>query len=59
MKRVTREITKEQFVNVIEKHDASGIFTTQELMGYGIYQERYYEQDGKYYVDFTLGDSCD
>lgn len=59
MQRVKREITKEQFINVMENHTTEGIFTPQEAMGYGIYQERFYEQDGKYYVDFMLGSSCD
>lgn len=59
MKTITREITKEQYINATEKHDAKGIFTAQESMGYGIYGERFYERNGKYYVSFMMGDSCD
>lgn len=55
----TREITEEQYKNVKERQDASGIFSEAEVLGYGIYQERYYEKDGKYYVDFEMGTSCD
>ena len=57
--RVTREITKEQYINATEHNDARGIFTAQEVMGYGVYGEQYYEKDGKYYVSYTRGDSCD
>lgn len=59
MKSVHREITEEQFRNVMERHTTEGIFQPQEVMGYGVYQERFYELDGKYYVDFMLGDCCD
>ena len=56
---MTRELTKEQYTNVIENHDASGIFSESEVMGYGVYDDKYYEKDGKYYVEFTLGSSCE
>lgn len=56
---MTREITKEQYKRVIEDHVAEGIFTDSEVMGYGVYEEEYYEKDGKYFVDFSLGSSCD
>lgn len=59
MKRVVREISKEKYIQVTEHRDASGVFTPQEVMGYGVYNEKYYERDGKYYVDFRLGDCCD
>ena len=59
MKRIKREITREQYIGVIEDNDISEIFTTQELIGYGVYQRRFYEENGKYYADFMLGDSCD
>lgn len=59
MRRVKRELTPEQYRNVIDKHDTSGIFTAQEVMGYGVYCERYFQEDGKYFVEFSLGDSCD
>lgn len=61
MNRIKREITKEQFVNVMENHDTSDIFTTQEVMGYGVYCDRYFQdkETGKYYVEYSVGDSCD
>lgn len=59
MKRVIRELTKEKYIQATEHRNAAGIFTPQEVMAYGVYQERFYEQDGKYYVDFMLGDCCD
>ena len=59
MKKIVREITKEQYIQATEQHNTKGIFTPQEVMGYGVYFERYSEHDGKYYVDFNLGDGCD
>ena len=61
MRKVTRELTPEQYHNVIDKHDTSGIFSAQEVMGYGVYCERYFnnKETGKYYVEYSVGDSCD
>lgn len=59
MKRVIRELTKEKYIQATEYRNAAGIFTPQEVMGYGVYNERYYEKDGKYFVSFNLGDGCD
>ena len=59
MKDCTREITKEQFVKATEEHDAKGIWSDAELCGYGVYSPKFYEKNGKYYVDFEIGDSCD
>ena len=59
MRRVKRELTPEQYRNVTEKHDATGIFTAQEVMGYGVYCERYFQEGGKYFVEYSVGDSCD
>ena len=56
MKRVIRELTKEKYIQATEHRNAAGIFTPQEVMGYGVYNEKNYERDGKYYVDFMLGD---
>ena len=58
-----REITKEIY-------DAAGgdgkplkdrkeVFSDSEMMGYGIYHPTVYEEDGKYYCRFYMGDSCD
>lgn len=59
MKKVIREITKDQYDKAINEHDTTGIFTFQELQGYGVYNRSIYELEGKYYVSFYLGDSCD
>lgn len=54
-----REITEEQYKNATEKHDSTDIFSYSEICGYGVYSTRYFEEDGKYYVSFELGSSCD
>lgn len=59
MKTKIKEITEEQYKQVKEHHNAAGIFEEREVCGYGVYGDRYYEQDGKYYVSYMLGDSCD
>ena len=59
MTKCKKEITREQYINATENHDARGIFTPQEVMGYGVYMEHYYEEDSKYYVRYELGNSCD
>ena len=41
----TREITKEQYENATIRHDAKGIFTDSEVMGYGVYGEKFYEKE--------------
>lgn len=56
---ITKEITKEQYDRVMKEHDATDIFTVQEVCGYGVYNERYYPMDDKYYVSYQLGNSCD
>ena len=59
MTKCKKEITREQYINATEYHNAKGIFTDQELMGYGVYGDYYFEDGGKYYVRYELGDSCD
>lgn len=59
MVTIHREITKEQYINATEKHICEGIFKIEDVCGYGIYGERFYEKDGRYYVSYMLGDSCD
>ena len=59
LRRIKREITKEQYINATVNHIAADVFTDSEVMGYGVYCENYIEEDGKYYVTFYLGSSCD
>ena len=60
-----REITKEQYERAmqhsgyISKEDESAIFTTAEIWGYGVYSTKVKEENGKYYVHYELGSSCD
>jgi len=54
-----REITKEQYDRAVNDHDASGIFTAAEVMGYGVYKTKYIEEDERYFVTYELGDTCD
>lgn len=65
MKRYTREITKEQYDRAmknnkyITEEDKKTIFTESEIWGYGVYSPKVAEKDGKYYVNYESGDSCD
>lgn len=62
--RRTREITKEIYDNrtpsgSINREDRTKVFTLGELCAYEIFDTFCYEKDGKYYVSYELGDSCD
>lgn len=59
MKTITKQITEEQYNKAVNEHDVTGVFSQQEVCGYGVYNERYYAQDGKYFVSYQLGSSCD
>lgn len=65
MKEYTREITKEQYENALSNNmyitesDKYDIFSDSERLGYGVYSPIAHEADGRYYVWFHLGDSCD
>ena len=60
-----REITKEQYERAMQhngyiaKEDESAIFTASEIWGYGVYSTKVKEENGKYYVYYELGSSCD
>lgn len=60
-----REITKAQFERavangrVLTKPDKERIFSAAELCGYGVYISCLFHRDGKYYVLFSLGSTCD
>lgn len=65
MKQYTREITKEQYENALSNHryiteyDKYDVFSDSERLGYGVYSPLVHEENGKYYVLFELGDTCD
>lgn len=60
-----REITKEIYErakenrNYIASEDMEKIFNISELCGYGVYGDQVYEENGKYFVKFRLGSTCD
>ena len=60
-----REISKEIYDRAMErkghitKEDEEKVFTTSEIWGYGVYRTRVCEEDGKYYVYFEMGNSCE
>jgi len=65
MSSYDREIDKELYDKCMEcgghipaemQHDFYGEAVMQ---GYGFYGDRVYEKDGKYFVRFSIGSSCD
>ena len=60
-----REITKEQYERAMQQNgyittaDEKDIFTEAELCGWGVYSAKATMQDGKYYVKYRLGSTCD
>lgn len=64
MRQFEREISKEIFDRGVENGTITGddfkkVFRPQEYQGYGIYSQHLFEKDGKYFVKFELGDTCD
>lgn len=65
MSSCEREITKEQYERAMKNNgyiadeDGKDIFTISEMCGYGVYLPIAFERDGKYFVSFELGSSCD
>ena len=61
-----REITREQYDRAVNEHhnylakeDEEIVFTIDERWGYGVYGARVFSEDGKYYVTYRLGSTCD
>ena len=63
MTECRREITKEIYDNAggdgRPLRRWKDVFSDAEVIGYGIYHPTVYEEDGKYYCRFYMGDSCD
>ena len=68
MTHCTRELTKEQFDEIMAESKGAGRvpnwleskhFSESTLLGYGLYGTHVYEKDNKYYLDYSIGDSCD
>ena len=55
---VSYEITKEEYERALEK-GASSLIGIEIKMGYGVYGASVSEVDGKYYLRYSRGDSCD
>ena len=60
-----REISKDIYERAMKhngyvaKEDKDSVWDMAELHGYGVYDSRVSQRDGKYYVTFTMGSSCD
>ena len=60
-----REITAEQYERAkgksgyLTEEDREIVFYPSELYGYGVYGGDVIERDGKYYVRYSLGSTCD
>lgn len=60
-----REITREQYDRALQHNrnlaesDKETVFSVSELCGYGIYDTYVFKRDGRYYVRFIIGSSCD
>lgn len=66
MQYCRRRITKEQYERAIKEHngyiapeDKSEIFTSSELLGYGVYTPIAHKDGEDYFVSYSLGDTCD
>ena len=61
----SKRITKEQYDRArqnggyIIREDEDKIFTTAELLGYGVYSPIVHESGDGYYVHYYIGSSCD
>lgn len=58
MTRVSYEITKEDFEKAKE-HGVLFLIGESIICGYGVYGAEVKEIDGKYYLSYERGDSCD
>lgn len=58
MKQVTYEITKEEYNKALSEGPTS-IISDSIVMGYGVYGAAVTEANGKYYLSYERGDSCD
>ena len=65
MSQYTKEINKDIYDRAkangdyIKSEDMDKVFSISQLCGYGVYTPKVFEKDGKYYVSFYLGSSCD
>lgn len=68
MDEYEREITKEEYDEIMEASDNRGFvpahletkyFRPAILYGYGLYGTRVSKRDGKYYLWYKTGNTCD
>lgn len=65
MRRGKRKINKEIYDRAMEhngyitEEDKEKVFCISEIYGYGVYGAQAKEENGEYYVYFSMGDSCD
>ena len=57
---VEREISKEDFEKAKESKEGAYCLISDDVkMGYGAYCAKVFEKDGKYWLTYSKGDSCD
>ena len=65
MVRLIKEISKDIYDRAITNRkyitfeDEEKIWDISERCGYGIYNDQVFEKDGKYFVEYDRGESCD
>ena len=65
MTRGKRKISKEIYERAMEHNgyianeDEEKVFLPSEIWGYGVYGAQAKEENGEYYVYFSMGDSCE
>lgn len=61
MVTITQEITKEEYEQYKDTPGKLGqkYISLEEYMGYGVYAQRIYEDNGKYIFSYERGSSCD
>ena len=59
MVSVTNQISKEEYEQAKEKGAMSLITNPALINGYGVYGASVKEVDGKYYLTYSRGNSCD
>ena len=57
MENIKWELTKEEYEK--GKENPYSLISDNIKMGYGAYGAQVSEEDGKYYLSFSMGSSCD
>lgn len=58
MVHVTREISKEEYQKALE-HGPKSLLSEAIICGYGCYGAEVKEVEGKYYLSYSRGETCD